>query len=107
MVSPVRFQVSSLLFYTYLQGKRLALAARLHVEKPLFDLSEAVFLEGLDCNGEQFESPPTGGLRLLPHDQSTLVLRDRATYRQRPTLEIHVLPLERQELSGAQPRRHG
>src|SRR4051794_2125022 len=35
MVSPVRFRVSPLLFCEGLQGKRLALAARLHVERCL------------------------------------------------------------------------
>ena len=65
------------------------------VAEPLLVLSEAVFLEGLDGNREQFQSPAGGGLRLLPYNWPTFVLRDRAAHRQRSGFQVQVLPLER------------
>src|SRR5215212_7345602 len=58
------------------------------VAEPLLVLSEAVFLEGLDGDREQFQSPAGGGLRLLPYNRPALVLGDRAANRQRPSLQV-------------------
>src|SRR5829696_3794760 len=56
------------------------------VANPLLVLSEAVFLEGLVGDREQFQSPAGGGLRLLPYNRPALVLGDRAANRQRTSL---------------------